>query len=123
MKRTIILLIALTMFASSFAGDPGVKEASPSALTSVTGMVKDGVSGEFLTGVKVEIEGTDRVAYTDFDGKFRVADLEPGKYIITLEMISYDDKKLEDVEVGTGSDNDLIVGLDPRSLDLSINSN
>ena len=53
MKRTLITIITVAIFTATFAGDPGIIETSPAALPTVTGNVKDLISGEFLTGVKV----------------------------------------------------------------------
>ena len=55
-------------------------------------MVSDKVSGEYLTGVKVRLKGSDIVEYTDFDGQFSFNNLKPGKYTVDVEFISYDSK-------------------------------
>ena len=112
------MLLTLAVLVPVPAGVPAAKGSSAADQVTFTGKVKDDRSGEFLAGVMVIPEGTDQVTYTDFDGEFVLSGLMPGKYNIKLEMISYADKRLEAVEVGSGNVEELNVGLYPCSVEL-----
>ena len=115
MKRFLytISLVALSLgvFASGPAGD--IEKAD---LVSIEGMVSDKISGENLTGVKVSLQGSEKVHYTDFDGKFRIDNLKPGKYTVLVEYISYDSKKLNEIAVVNGSEDVLDISLQPSTI-------
>jgi TonB-dependent receptor len=66
---------------------------------------------EPVSGATVLIEGTGKGNPADIEGRFSL-NLEPGKkYTITISAVSYDTKKISDVEVGTNLDNTLEVVL------------
>ena len=56
----------------------------------ITGTVTDKATGEALAGVQVQLKGTDKKAYTDFDGCFIFEEIEPGIYDISAHHISYE---------------------------------
>jgi len=95
MKKLITLLL-IVLFISSFGFANDSRNASEtsncSALifesTGLAGQVKDAKTGEFLTGVKLTIVGTDIATYTDFDGIFEFNNLQPGKYQLKANYIS-----------------------------------
>ncbi len=97
MKTQIILLVGLLLIGvSSFANNEDNKkdaETSTTAITSLSGTISDEATGENLAGVKVILEGTDQVAYTDFDGIFTFKDIKKGTYTLKSDYISYADKK------------------------------
>nr|WP_321406941.1 DUF2012 domain-containing protein [uncultured Carboxylicivirga sp.] len=97
MKTQIILLVGLLFIGvNSFANNKDNKkdaDASTSAITSLSGIITDEATGENLAGVKVILEGTDQVAYTDFDGIFTFDNVEKGTYTLKSDYISYADKK------------------------------
>jgi len=94
-KLVAILLTGILVAGANFAGmasnddDNNSKETHATMTTNVVGQVVDQSTGEALTGVKVEILGTDEEAYTDFEGNFKMKNLKPGKYDINLSFISY----------------------------------
>jgi protocatechuate 3,4-dioxygenase beta subunit len=60
------------------------------ATVSLEGRIFDEVTGEALAGVAVKLEGTDKVAYTDFDGNYSLGKVVPGAYSISASFISYE---------------------------------
>ncbi|MFW5774271.1 MAG: carboxypeptidase-like regulatory domain-containing protein, partial [Tangfeifania sp.] len=58
------------------------------ATTVLTGTVADSGSGELLAGVEIQLEGTDKKTYTDFDGNFTF-NVKPGEYKVVASYISY----------------------------------
>ena len=122
MKRILIAIVTLTVSFGMFAKDP-VVDADKVKPVSVEGLVCDKLSGESLTGVKVKLEGFDIVEYTDFDGKFRIDNLKPGKYTLLVEYISYDSKKLERITLDNQSDRNLNIQLQPSTVKISANAN
>lgn len=69
------------------------------ALTQQYGEVIDKNTNETLVGVKVTIDGTDKVAYTGFDGKYSFDNLKPGKYKLTASYISYENSTVENIQL------------------------
>ena len=59
----------------------------------VSGTVKD-ASGEPLIGVSVKVKGTNLGAVTDFDGKFKLANVKPGS-ILVFSYIGYTSKEVK----------------------------
>lgn len=96
MKAQILLLAALFLVASSTIAnnknEVKEKENAANAITSISGTITDEVSGESLAGVKIVLEGTDKVAYTDFDGIFKFDDVSKGVYTMSVDYVSYSDK-------------------------------
>ncbi len=104
MKRLIIVLAfvlgANLMFANN-DNENNTKtnnQATP-ASTMLTGKIIDQATGEALTGVKVEIEGTNQVVYTDFDGNFSFNSIATGEYNINVDYISYKANSLQKVNL------------------------
>jgi len=116
MKQIIIFALLSSFFSVVHAVEP-VSEAAKSNL-SIMGKVSDIQSGEYLTGVKVKIEGTDIVAYTDFDGEFKIQHLKPGNYSILVEYISYNTEKLEKISLAGNSEGGINIKLKPSTVSL-----
>jgi uncharacterized surface anchored protein len=107
LASTVSFLFFLT---GSFVYATGPANDKETKLVSFSGMITDSQTGESLAGVLVKIEDTGKVAYTDFDGKFEIADLFPGKYYISTSMISYQSNEI-DIEIN-GEETDVIeIGL------------
>ncbi len=84
-----LMAIASLLTFSSFTNEtPG--KSNTSNTTSIKGKIIDKQNGESLAGVKVFIEGTNSVTYTDFDGNFEFNHLDSNKdYSISTSLISY----------------------------------
>nr|WP_294898356.1 TonB-dependent receptor [uncultured Pedobacter sp.] len=65
----------------------------------ITGKVVDKGNGETLIGLTVGIDGTSKGASTDIDGRFIIANLNPGKYNVTFRYLGYQSKTITAVEV------------------------
>ena len=64
----------------------------------VRGSVIDNSTGELLPMVKIQVEGMNKGAFSDLDGKFEVK-LEPGTYNLIFSMYSYSNTVINNVEV------------------------
>ena len=84
-----ILLIVLTIITFSVY----------SQTSSIRGSVKDEATGETLPGVKILIEGTQKMGMTDFDGKFNITGIPVGTYAVSFKYATYNTKKITDVIV------------------------
>jgi iron complex outermembrane receptor protein len=54
------------------------------AQENVTGRVSNAATGKHLEGARVEIQGTGRVAYTDFEGLYRFTQVAPGNINLAI---------------------------------------
>ena len=70
--------------------------------SSIRGLVTDQATGETLPGVKITLEGTQKITLTDFDGKFNFSAIPEGNYSITAKYATYTTKTITDVGVKTG---------------------
>jgi protocatechuate 3,4-dioxygenase beta subunit len=102
MKSTVLSIIFFALLGIVYADNEGTsstKAPAESNLTlTLTGQVVDFSSGEALTGVEVQLEGTDIKTYTDFDGNFEFDNVVPGKYNIIASYISYEKSLVENFE-------------------------
>jgi protocatechuate 3,4-dioxygenase beta subunit len=120
MKNLIAILITslfiVGMGTNVFAGNDDEKneskETNATMTTSLNGQVVDQNTGESLTGVKVEIKGADKEAYTDFEGNFNIAGIRPGEYELVASYISYRDKVYNDVKLELDENNKLTLKLE-----------
>lgn len=56
---------------------------------SITGVVTDATTGESLPGVNVIIEGLNRGASTDVEGRYTINNISSGSYTVTASFISF----------------------------------
>ncbi|MBS3806857.1 MAG: carboxypeptidase-like regulatory domain-containing protein [Bacteroidales bacterium] len=103
-----ILISALNIQAAQ-DDDNDSNENNATATVALKGQVVDMNSGEALTGVKVNVEGTDVSAYTDFEGNFTVQGLKPGVYELKSSYISYQDQTLEGIKLEVSDGNQLTI--------------
>ena len=61
--------------------------AQKAASGEISGVVKDQSSKEVLPFTTVVIKGTVTGTVTDMDGAFRLANLQPGDYVLQLSLI------------------------------------
>lgn len=85
---------------------------------NIKGMVIDKQSGEPIVGANVLIENTTIGAATDLEGKFKIQNVEIGKYKIIVSYISYAKLTIKDVEVTAGKDTELKIALTPEAISL-----
>ncbi len=88
----MIFFAAITVFAENEKQDVRV---SGSETTQISGRVIDHLTGENLAGVKISIENSDIVTYTDLDGNFSIS--VPSAYnnsSLEISYISYETTKI-----------------------------
>jgi len=97
MKKLVLTFATLLMVSVLSIASSDVTAENESVRTmSLAGQVFDVSTGEALAGVKVALEGTNEVSYSDFEGNFSFKGLVPGSYKLSTSYISY---KSSDVEV------------------------
>jgi hypothetical protein len=85
-------------------------DVSEKELIPLTGMVVEDETGEPLPGAMVRVQGLEKKYYTDFDGNFYIDDLKPGSYEIEVSYISFESKKITEVQIDR-TNNTLLVSL------------
>ncbi|MEE4197254.1 MAG: carboxypeptidase-like regulatory domain-containing protein [Bacteroidales bacterium] len=99
--KKLTTLFAFIIFSSSLILASNVNEEKESTkksesavlTTSLSGIILDKTTGEALVGVKVMVDGTEKAAYTDFEGNFEIKELIPGNHQLKASLISYKEKK------------------------------
>lgn len=81
----------------------------------VSGTILDSKTGETLPGAMATIEGTGKGSIADFDGKFIITGITPGKVTLIVSYISYDSKKITDIDVKAGDVTEVNVLLSPST--------
>jgi len=80
---------------------------------SIAGTVTDANTTNPIENVHVVAEGTAVEDYTDINGDYTLADLEPGTYNVTFTHVDYSDLTVNDVEVVSEQVTPLDVQLTP----------
>ncbi len=104
MKSVLLLAASLLISASTYANSdsnetkkannsPSVTRIETGNALQIKGLVVDQKNKETLAGAKVVVDG--KKYYSDLDGNFTIAGVKPGKYDLTVEMISYEPVTLE----------------------------
>lgn len=88
-KTIITLLLLVVISATGFAQGTG----------KISGTVTDKKTGETLIGVTVKIANTIKGSSTDVEGRYLVAGLTPGKYIVQASYVGYSTKNITEIEV------------------------
>lgn len=101
MSRSLFVLLFI-LFCSFFNAQSG----------RISGTIVDSKTGETLPGATILIEGTQKGAAADFDGKFAINNVPVGKVTLVISYISYVSKKIAGVEVKAGEATDVNVQLD-----------
>ena len=104
------MVFAITVAVAGENKDEKAIESNASTTTVLSGSVIDQVTNETLVGVKVELEGANKVVYTDFDGNYSFENVKPGTYNLTATYVSYDKKCMKDISVSP-SKNEMIISL------------
>jgi hypothetical protein len=94
--RTLSFIMIFFAFVSVFADNEKQDvRVSESETTQINGRVIDHLTGENLAGVKISIENSDIVAYTDLDGNFSIS--VPSAFSdssLEISYISYETTKI-----------------------------
>lgn len=85
---------------------------------SISGTVKDAKSGEELIGATVLILGTSTGSSVDFNGDFKIANLNPGTYNLVISFVSYQSDTLRGLTLVAGQDLNINHTLTQQSLQL-----
>ncbi len=80
----------------------------------LSGKAIDAQTGEALSGVAITLTGLNKTVYTDFDGNFTVDDLQPGKYNLTANLITYKETSLEKYAVQKSKTNRITFSLNSK---------
>lgn len=112
MKKVIAIVFVLALIAGNVFAGNDKESGNPPATTQITGKVFDKNTLEELAGVTVEIEGTDIKAYTDIEGNFKIDNVLPGTYNLTVTYISYKETELSKVSIQPSSNKDLEIKLE-----------
>jgi uncharacterized membrane protein len=89
----LLVVLTISITAKEKESEKKIETSAAVAVTTLTGVVIDKVTGEPLTGVEVCIDGTGQKAYTDFDGNYKFDNLTPGDYSVSVSLISYTNNK------------------------------
>lgn len=86
--RTLLLLLLL--------------DAGLATTGKISGVVRDGETGNPLPGVNVIVEATDLGAATDVNGEYVILNLPPGEYSVTASFIGYATLRVTGIRINTG---------------------
>lgn len=88
MRNLYLLFIFIMLSSNAFFAQSGI----------IRGSIIDGSSGEFLPMVKIQVEGLNKGAFSDLDGKFEF-NLPVGMYNLIFSMYPYNKTVINGVEV------------------------
>lgn len=88
--RRMIFLISLLALTINFFNSPIL-----AAGASIDGYVKDAKTGEPLVGANIMLIGTGMGNATNLNGRYVIANVPPGKYIIRASYIGYKTQQIE----------------------------
>ncbi len=83
---------------------------------NIVGVVVDEETGEPLIGANIYLENTYLGAATDVDGAYVIADIPVGRYNLIVQMLSYAEMKVKDVEVKANQSTRIDLVLKPEAL-------
>ena len=86
-----IIFFLLLLAANSFSSVTG----------KIAGIVLDSETQDPLIGVNIIIDGTTMGAASDTKGRYYIANISPGTYILTARMMGYKDIQISNVQVST----------------------
>lgn len=91
MRTIATLLLSLTL---------GIASAQNGTLS---GSAKDKLTQEPLIGATIQIESAQLGAATDVDGNFRISNITPGSYNITVSYVGYATQTRYNVVITSGN--------------------
>ena len=92
MKKVLLLLVSLISISNATAQDCNL---------TLSGKVVDFHDGKSLFQATLSIEGEDKYALTDFDGKYEISGLCPGNYVV---QITHPECDTEDFKITINKD-------------------
>jgi TonB-dependent receptor len=98
---TLSGLIALALAPGHTAGAADATSAAAAAAGSLTGRVQNIATGQYLNNARVQLRGTDRVAFTDETGTYRLAGVPAGSAVLEVSYTGLDAQQIT-VDVGAG---------------------
>ncbi len=84
----------------------------------IAGSVVDGDLGNNVLGAMVKIDGTTYLAISDVSGNFRIKDVPPGEYVVTVSQGRYQPLRVKGVQVASGEVANLDLALFTQSSDI-----
>ena len=103
MRRRLFLFLSFLLFT-------GTARASAEVGTIVGTVTGAGdLEAEPLVGVVVSVQGTARGTTTNAQGRFRIAELQPGRYTLVFSLVGYRREMREGVEVIDGVETEIDV--------------
>lgn len=108
MKKTLVLvMLSIAVLISQ-------KANAQNATQTIKGTIIDKQSQETLPGVNISLIGVVpfKGTTTDIDGKFRIAEVNPGRYDIKITFEGYKEQIISNVVVTTGKEVILDIGLE-----------
>ena len=112
--RSVTMLLCFFILGSLFTAFPS---ATAQSFGVIKGNVKQAETGEGLPGVNVIIEGTNRGATTDGNGRFTIMRVRPGSYNLIASILGYADGRIS-VAVETGRESSVDLQLTAKSIEL-----
>jgi len=103
-----IMVVTIGLISISYSGTTG----------KITGMIKDGDTGQPLAGVNVVIEGTTMGAASDPQGYYVIINVPPGVYSLKAMMIGYQSQRVDNVRVSIDLTTTINFELRSRVMDL-----
>ena len=104
-KKLALSALFLTLFSGILLADGNDPKKNNADVKKVSVQVIDKITGETLAGVKVAINGSDQVVYTDFDGIFQLEYKNNSDLQISVSLISYENLVLKVGELDSGKIN------------------
>ena len=85
---------------------------------SISGKIIDAKTAEALIGCTVRMDDGAGGAMTDYEGRYRIANVSPGVHTLTLSYTGYTEKIISDIEVKNGESTILDIALEDAAAQL-----
>jgi uncharacterized lipoprotein NlpE involved in copper resistance len=69
----------------------------------IAGKIIDQKTSETLIGATIAVQGSNKGAAANIDGRYVINDLKPGTYTVIVKYIGYQTKEISDVQVTAGA--------------------
>jgi len=107
-KYLLLMLVLLFGLVNLFAGTSG----------KIAGRVTDVGNSEGLIGVNLFLEGTPLGATTDLDGYYVILNVPPGKHMLVVQYVGYQEQKIANVSVSIDLTTNIDIELYEQTLEL-----